>query len=93
MPHSNNFVISPVSPHNLNVRPMVVSDNSEISFEVEGRSSKILVSLDSRSKSVPSHLKMKVRKEDFKVKLVELSEYKYLETLRSKLNWGLDLRN
>lgn len=93
MPHSNNFVISPVSPHNLNVRPMVVSDNSEISFEVEGRSSKILVSLDSRSKSIPSHLKMKVRKEDFKVKLVELSEYKYLETLRSKLNWGLDLRN
>lgn len=93
MPHSNNFIISPVSPHNLNVRPMVVSDKSEISFEVEGRSRKILVSLDSRSKSVPSHTKMKVRKEDFKVKLVELKEYKYLETLRSKLNWGLDLRN
>ncbi len=93
MPQNQNFILTPVSPHNLNVRPMIVPDSSELSFQIESRSKKILISLDSRSKSVPSTIKLKVKKEDFTVKLIELKSYKYLETLRTKLNWGLDLRN
>jgi len=93
LPQLNNFIIAPVSPHNLNVRPMIVSDNSEISFKIEGRSSYFLVSLDSRSKIVAATAKLAVKKEDFKARLVELKGYNYFETLRNKLNWGLDLRN
>ncbi len=93
MPQNQNFILTPVSPHNLNVRPMIVPDSSELSFQIESRSKKILISLDSRSKSVPSTISLKVKKEDFTVKLIELKSYKYLETLRNKLNWGLDLRN
>jgi NAD+ kinase len=93
LPQSNNFIIAPVSPHNLNVRPMVVSDKSIISFQIEGRSKNFLVSLDSRSKSVAADIKIAVKKEDFKVKLINLKGYNYLQTLRNKLNWGLDMRN
>lgn len=93
LPSSNNFIIAPVSPHNLNVRPMVVSDSSEILLKIEGRSKNILVSLDSRSKTVPVSTTFKVRKENFKTRLVKLPNHNFLETLRSKLNWGLDLRN
>lgn len=93
LPHNSNFIISPVSPHNLNVRPMVVPDSSVISFQIEGRSKNFLVSLDSRSKSVPATIKLAVKKEEFKAILVESSNYSYFKTLREKLNWGLDLRN
>ncbi len=93
LPQSNNFVITPVSPHNLNVRPMVVSDDSVISFEIEGRSKNFLVSLDSRSQSVDASIQMAVRKEDFRAKLVKMNGYNFLDTLRQKLNWGLDIRN
>jgi NAD+ kinase len=92
LPHSNNFIISPVSPHNLNVRPMVVADNSVISFEIEGRHKKFLISLDSRSRVVDAKCQLAVCKADFKVKLVKLNGYNFLETLRSKLGWGHDTR-
>lgn len=93
MPGSSNFIIAPISPHNLNVRPMVVSDTSEISFKIESRSKNILIALDSRSKSIPHGTALSVRKEKFSAKLVQLNSYSFLETLRSKLNWGLDMRN
>ena len=93
LPQSHNFVITPVSPHNLNVRPMVVSDTSVISFEIEGRNNNFLVSLDSRSQTVDASIQMSVRKEDFKAKLVKMNGYNFLDTLRQKLNWGLDIRN
>jgi NAD+ kinase len=93
LPDSNNLIIAPISPHNLNVRPMVVSDDSVISFKVEGRSKNILIALDSRSKSVPVSTMLKVKKEQFKARLVKLPNSNFFETLRSKLNWGLDLRN
>ena len=93
LPQLNNFIIAPVSPHNLNVRPMIVSDESEISFKIEGRSSYFLVSLDSRSKIVAATTELAVKKEDFKARLIELKGYNYFQTLRNKLNWGLDLRN
>jgi len=92
-PRSGNFVITPVSPHNLTVRPIVVSDASEIIFQVEGRSRRFLASLDSRVASVDSAVKLKVTKADFKVNLVQLEGNHYFKTLHQKLNWGLDIRN
>ena len=92
-PGAKNFVITPVSPHNLNVRPIIVSDESEISFEIEGRTEKFLISLDSRSTSISSDIKLSVRKERFSAKLVKLPNYHFFDTLRQKLNWGFDMRN
>ncbi|MBK0404398.1 NAD kinase [Adhaeribacter sp. BT258] len=93
LPQTNNFVISPVCPHNLNVRPLVVSDKSVISFEVEGRSNNFLVSLDSRSKIVETGVQLAVRRENFNARLVKINQVNFLSTLRTKLNWGLDKRN
>jgi NAD+ kinase len=92
-PGAKNFVITPVSPHNLNVRPIIVSDEAEISFEIEGRTDKFMISLDSRSTSIASDVKLSVKKEAFSAKLVKLPSYHFFDTLRQKLNWGLDLRN
>jgi NAD+ kinase len=93
LPQSHNFIVTPVSPHNLYVRPMVVSDNSVLSFEIEGRSKNFLVALDSRSRTVSASIQMAVRKENFRAKLVKLTGYNFFDTLRQKLNWGLDNRN
>jgi NAD+ kinase len=82
-----------VSPHNLNVRPLVVSDDSVISFEIEGRSKNYLVSLDSRSKVVEQTIQIAVKKEQFKARLVKMNGDNFLTTLRNKLNWGMDTRN
>lgn len=92
-PEAKNLVITPVSPHNLNVRPIIVSDESEISFEIEGRAEKFLISLDSRSTSISSEVKLSVKKENFSAKLVKLPHYHFFDTLRQKLNWGFDMRN
>ncbi|MFO7826132.1 MAG: NAD kinase [Cyclobacterium sp.] len=92
-PLAKNFVITPVSPHNLNVRPIVVSDDSEISFKIEGRSEKFLVSLDSRSTPIDASVTLKVKKEKFVAKLVKFHNYSFFDTLRQKLNWGYDMRN
>ena len=93
LPQSNNFIIAPVSPHNLNVRPLIVSDASVISFGIEGRSKNFLVSLDSRSKVIDATAQIAVRKERFKARLVKMYEDNFLNTLRKKLSWGLDIRN
>ena len=93
LPQSNNFVITPVSPHNLNARPLVVSDHSEISFEIEARSDNVLVSLDSRSTSVSSDVRINVKKFNKSCKLVKFKDYNQFDTMRSKLNWGIDYRN
>jgi NAD+ kinase len=92
-PEAKNLVITPVSPHNLNVRPIIVSDESEISFTIEGRSEKFLISLDSRSTSISSEVKLLVKKENFEAKLIKLPNYHFFDTLREKLNWGFDMRN
>jgi NAD+ kinase len=93
VPQSNNLIITPVSPHNLTVRPLVVSDKSVISFKIEGRSENFLISLDSRSQTVDASVRMSVHKCPFYAKLVRLEEYSFMDTLRQKLNWGLDVRN
>jgi NAD+ kinase len=92
-PNSGNFVITPVAPHNLNVRPIIVSDTSVISFEVEGRAENFLCTLDSRFESITNDYQLAVRSADFTVKLVQLHGDTYLKTLREKLNWGVDARN
>lgn len=93
MPHSNNLIITPVSPHNLNVRPLIVSDTCTISLEVESRSDYFMTSLDSRSIIIKSGLKLQIAKESFEAKLIKFDGYSFVNTLRKKLNWGLDARN
>jgi NAD+ kinase len=93
VPHSENFVLTPIAPHNLNVRPIVVSDKHVISLEVEGRSQYFLASLDSRSVTIDSSIQLAVRKEDFTMNLVRIDTENFLSTLRTKLKWGLDSRN
>ncbi len=93
MPQSENFVITPIAPHNLNVRPIIVSDKSVISLEVQGRSYYFQASLDSRTVTIDSSIQLAARKEDFMLNLVRLDNENFLGTLRNKLNWGLDLRN
>ena len=92
-PDSGSFVITPVSPHNLNIRPIVVPDDNVISFEVEGRTDGFLCSLDSRREVVTKEVQLAVRKEGFGINLIRLNENNFLQTLRNKLSWGLDKRN
>ncbi len=92
-PESGSFVITPVAPHNLNVRPIVVPDNNIISFEIEGRTDSFLCTLDSRKEVVKKDIQIAVKKEKFTVSLLRLNENNFLQTLRNKLSWGLDRRN
>lgn len=92
-PESGSFVITPVAPHNLNVRPIIVPDDNVISFEVESRSDMIICALDSRREMVGKNVSLAVRKESFSINLVRLSENSFLQTLHNKLTWGLDKRN
>ena len=92
-PDSASFVITPVAPHNLNVRPIVVPDNTIISFEIESRADEVICALDSRRELVAKNIQLAVRKESFGLNLVRLSENNFLQTLRNKLTWGLDKRN
>lgn len=92
-PGSGNFVITPVAPHNLNVRPIVISDDSVVSFEIEGRAENFLATLDSRFETITSVHNLAVRKNDFGVILVKLPGLNFMDTLRGKLNWGEDRRN
>ncbi|MBK9464330.1 MAG: NAD kinase [Chitinophagaceae bacterium] len=92
-PDSGSFVITPVAPHNLNVRPIIVPDDNIISFEIESRSEQIICALDSRREIVSKDVQLAVKKESFDIHLVRLSENNFLQTLRNKLTWGLDKRN
>ena len=93
LPQSDDFVITPISPHNLNVRPLIVSGSSVITLEIDGDGRKFLTSLDSRSYTLNNKIKLTLRKENFKAKLIQLEGYNFFDTLRNKLNWGLDIRN
>ncbi|MBC7914254.1 MAG: NAD kinase [Pyrinomonadaceae bacterium] len=92
-PKSENFVITPISAHNLNVRPVIISDSNTLSFELEGRSSKYLLSCDSRTEVIDCSMKFSVKKANFQFNLVRLDNESYLSTLRNKLLWGIDTRN
>jgi NAD+ kinase len=92
-PDACSLVLTPIAPHNLNVRPIVVPDNTIISFEVESRADDIICALDSRREIVNKNVLLAVRKENFMLSLVRLNENNFLQTLRNKLSWGLDKRN
>lgn len=92
-PESGSFVITPVAPHNLNVRPIVVPDDNIISFEIESRSDQIICALDSRREIVSKDVQLAVKKESFSLSLIRLNENNFLQTIRNKLTWGLDKRN
>lgn len=92
-PNSENFIITPVAPHNLNVRPIVISDDSVISFEIEGRAENFLCTLDSRFEVINAAHRLAVRKCDFSIRLVQVHDVTFMQTLRHKLTWGNDTRN
>ncbi|WP_447641256.1 MULTISPECIES: NAD kinase [Chitinophagaceae] len=92
-PHTSSFVITPIAPHQLNVRPIIIPDDSIISFEVESRSNTFICSLDARREIVRKEVQIAVRKEDFQVGIIRLEDNSFLTTLRSKLDWGMDKRN
>lgn len=92
-PDSSSFVITPIAPHNLNIRPIVVPDNNIISFEVESRTDDFICALDSRRVTTGKEVQIAVKKESFDIKLIRMNENNFLQTLREKLSWGLDKRN
>lgn len=92
-PGSGNFVLTPVAPHNLNVRPIVISDESVISFEIEGRAENFICSLDSRFELINAQHQLAVRRNNFCIRLVQLQDITFLNTIREKLGWGEDIRN
>ncbi|HEY3371356.1 MAG TPA: NAD kinase [Prolixibacteraceae bacterium] len=92
-PDSQNIVISPIAPHHLTVRPVVVPDHYSITLQVEGRGLHFLTSVDSQSEAVYFSVLLKIRKAPFNVKTIRLKDHSFFATLRNKLMWGLDKRN
>ena len=92
-PEAGSFVITPVAPHNLNVRPIVIPDSYVISFEVESRSDEFICAMDARREIVHKDVQLAVKREKFSINLVRLNENNFLSTLHTKLTWGLDKRN
>ncbi len=93
LPGSGNIIINPIAPHNLNVRPVVVPDDAELTLKIAGRTENFLVALDSRSLTVPLSSELKIRKSSHQINLIRLKDYSFLNTLRTKLIWGQDKRN
>ena len=93
LPNSKSLVITPIAPHNLNARPMVISDNTAIQLEVSAREKDFLISLDSRITTATQETKIYIKKASFTIKTVSLKNQSYLKTLRGKLLWGEDIRN
>ena len=92
-PESGTFLITPVAPHNLNVRSIIVPDDNIISFAIESRSDQVICALDSRKEIVSKTVQLAVKKESFLLNLLRLTENNFLQTLHNKLTWGLDKRN
>ncbi len=92
-PETNAFVITPIAPHNLNARPLVIPDHTVIKVKVIGREDEFLASLDNRIASYPDGTEITLKKADFTIDLIELNDQTFIETLRQKLLWGEDKRN
>jgi NAD+ kinase len=92
-PGSKNFVITPIATHNLTVRPIVIPDSSNIKIKLEGRDNQYLVSLDSRRETMIGSIELHIRKEQFKINLIQMQNKDFFTTIRDKLKWGLDVRN
>lgn len=92
-PSSSNFLLTPIAPHNLSARPLVVPDNAILTLEVSGREDSFLLSLDSRTATVDNQTKVTIKKAPFTIKLLQLHDDSFIQTLRKKLLWGEDKRN
>jgi NAD+ kinase len=92
-PQAASFLITPVAPHNLNTRSIIVPDDNVISFEIEGRAEHFLATLDARTETITSSVQLAVRREAFNISLVRPDEHNFLKTIRQKLYWGIDRRN
>ena len=92
MPDSKNFVLTPIAPHNLNARPLVISDEKKIEISINGRESEYFVSADSKIFSVSIDSKLNISKAPHVLKMIEFEEDSYINTLREKLMWGKDRR-
>ncbi|MCU0350139.1 MAG: NAD kinase, partial [Flavobacterium sp.] len=92
-PEVASLVITPMAPHNLNARPLVITDDTEIKLEVSGREEQFLISLDSRINAVSKDTVIQIKKSPFTVKIIEFNEDSFLNTIRKKLLWGEDKRN
>lgn len=93
MPDVNSLVITPIAPHNLNARPLVIPDEMELELRVSGREEHYLVSLDSRITSVTNETLLRIKKTSFQINMIEFKEEGFLKTIRNKLLWGEDRRN
>ncbi|WP_282122930.1 NAD kinase [Algibacter mikhailovii] len=92
-PGTNSFALTPIAPHNLSARPLIIPDSTEIQLRVSGREESHLVSLDSRIATLENETLIKIKKADFKIKMIDLLNESFLITLRKKLLWGEDKRN
>ena len=92
-PEAKSFVITPISPHNLNARPLVIPDETTVKFKVSGREDKFFISLDSRISTINQDTEVSVKKADFNLKMVQIKQQTFIKTLREKLLWGQDTRN
>ena len=86
-------ILTPIAPHNLNVRPMVVPDLMPISLSVEGRERKYLISLDSNTKNISHDSEISIRKAEFMINVMKFEDSTFLDTIRTKMSWGMDMRN
>jgi len=93
MPTSDNFSITPIAPHNLNVRPMVLSSNCSITIKAEGREDQFLFTLDSRSFTVDAGREIKLEKAPYAMRLLNFEDQDFFSTIRKKMMWGIDKRN
>jgi NAD+ kinase len=92
-PQAANFIIAPIAPHNLAIRPVVIADNEIIKLSIEGRGGKYLASLDSRFSAFETTDQFSLRKADFFINVIHFTNQNFYNTLRNKLMWGLDKRN
>lgn len=92
VPHSRTFALTPVAPHSLNVRPLVIDDDAEITLHIESRSHNYLVSVDGRSESVSEDTCLVIRRAPYSVRVVKRYDHRFFNTLRNKMMWGADVR-
>src|SRR5690606_5204934 len=92
-PDTDSFVLTPIAPHNLSARPLVIPDDTEIQLKVDGREDQFLISLDSRIATLNNTTTLIIKKAPFQIKMIELTSESFIDTLRKKLLWGEDKRN
>ena len=93
VPGATDFILTPIAPHNLNVRPVVVPDSRKITLKIEGRSEEFLCSMDSRSATIDSSVELVISKANYSIDIIQTENQNFLNTIRNKMLWGIDKRN